>query len=168
MTYDNVDQRVSCLSQGDRDACLAVLEQASREVAKPQPSQLRVIVDFNYAKALRNACEFLKYDTCGAAIARLDALIALQPGREYLFTRTSAEIGAIQDMRGVVQRITITNRNDAMRTLGALGRFERAAAVGEEAITIALLDRIDLIGSGVTIDSLRQGVAMYRARAASR
>ena len=156
---------MSCLSDGDRDECLAVLEQASHELAKAQPSQLRVIVDFSYAKALRNACEFLKYDTCGAAIARLDALIALHPGSEHLFTKTSAELGSIQDMRGVVQRINITNRNDAMHALGTAGRFDRAVAVGEPAIAIARRDGINLAGTGVTIDSMRQAVQVYRARA---
>ena len=166
VTYQNVSRRAAHHCTGtEYDACLAYFEYAAGQVEErdalraPDREQLFVSVEYNYGIALRNACEFLRYDTCRRAIEKFDGLTGTYQNHPKPFQAAELTLATLTAAKKAAERIEVTSRYTGVLFLYDAQQYDAAAAVAEEMIDAAQAAEIDLRGTGITLDRLRQDAA---------
>ena len=165
VTYQNVSRRAATHCKGtEYDACLAYFEYAAGQVeGSPSIDQLFVSVEYNYGIALRNACEFLRYDTCRRAIEKFDGLTGTYQNHPKPFQAAQLTLATLTAAKKAAERIEVTSRYTGVLFLYNAQQYDAAAAVAEEMIEAAQAAEIDLRGTGITLDRLRQDAASARS-----
>ena len=160
VTYQNVRRAANHCTGAQYDACLAYFEYAAGQLeGSPSIDQLFVSVEYTWGIALRNACEFLRYDTCKRAIEKFDGLIRAYQNHPKPFQAAQLTLDTLAAAKKAAVRIEVTSRYTAVLFLYEAQQYDAAAAVAEEMIEASQTAEIDLRGTGITLDRLRQDAA---------
>lgn len=159
VTHREFRKRRDCVGTSQRDPCLALFEYAAHIVSASKLTDLRVGVEYYHGLALRDACEFLKYDTCQKAVERFDALLGLFGGNEVVFQSASITEKMLKRAREVALKVTTTNQVAVVQQLYASKRYDQAALTAEETIAFVRDASVDLSHTGVSVDALRRDAA---------
>lgn len=137
-TYRYLDEGLRYFKVENFDGALAHFEAAhtasesSRGVRGLTGYVLKL--DFNYARALQNACLYLNYDTCKKAIRIFLELERLFAPNRAVFERLGIERGDLSKARADAEQYEKRVKFQRIRELFEAGRYLEAARLAEEGL----------------------------------
>jgi hypothetical protein len=162
ISYQYFDRVKGCFSNRQHDLCLAVFEYAAEanERRATRWTELRVNLLFYHALALKDACGYLRYDTCDKSVERIDALLSEYDAQRRLFEQVAGLPRAkLMQVRAAALNTSVGVKYDAMRRFYGRGIYDEAARLGEAALDEIARKRVELEGADITVERLRVDTA---------